>query len=174
MTSRMKFARFSALVVVSIPVLVAALYILGGDYSMVSQRWFVRTLGDVMDWRSRWIAGVDAVDCGAVNPGGNTTVSTDCALQAFSAHRPFSVRYGLKTVDIRMAAGLVGERSGRVYEMVFWGGGPGTDVFRQRVYLNQCPTPVSLRKTPKGRLTCFPLGPRTHEEWTSSWLSDAP
>jgi len=114
---------------------VAAFYLFGGRYSEASQRAFVHTFGDVMEWRSRWIAGWSGVDCGTVPIRGNTTVATDCALQAFALHKPFRVRYELHTYDTAMAAGVVASPNGRIYELVFSGGPPTgvTDVFRQRV-----------------------------------------
>jgi hypothetical protein len=161
--------------VAAITVSMAGFYMLGGGYSVTTQRWFVRTFGDVMDWKSRWIAGKGALNCGTVGIGSNADAATSCALQAFATHRAFRVRYTLKTFDVDMAAGLVGTKNGRIYEIVFWGGESiGTDVIRQRAFLNSCPVPMLLRRTQRGRVTCFPSAPETPRNWTSSWLSDAP
>lgn len=160
----------------AISISIAAFYIFGGSYSTHAQKAFVRTFGDVMDWQSRWIAGRGAVNCGTVPIRGNADAATDCALRAFAAHQPFRVRCGLQTVDTVMAAGVVAAPNARVYEVIFSGGPPTgtTDVIRQRVVVNACPVPATVRRTPKGRVTCFGPGPSTPANWTSSWLSEAP
>jgi len=151
-------------------------YAFGGTYSEHAQNAFVHGFGDVMDWKSRWIAGRDAINCGTVPVRGNPAVATDCALQAFAGHRSFRVRYGLQTFDTLMAAGVVAAPNGRVYELIFSGGPPTgtTDILRQRAVVNPCPVPATLRSTPRGRVSCFDAGRRTAANWTSSWLSEAP
>jgi len=111
-----------------------AFYVFGGrDFHI--QEAFVRTFGDVMEWKSRWIAGWGAVNCGTVPIRGNADAATDCALRAFAAHQPFRVRYGLQTFDTVMAVGVAAAPNGRVYEVIFSGGTPTgtTDLFGQRV-----------------------------------------
>lgn len=164
----------AAVIVVSVSV--AAFYLFGGRYSETAQGAFVHIFGDVMEWRSRLLAGWGAMNCGTVPIRGNADVATDCALRAFASHRPFRVRYGLQTHDTVMAAGVVASPDGRVYELIFSGGPPTgiTDVFRQRVAIDACPVPPSLRRTPKGRISCFDPGPHTPANWTSSWLWEAP
>jgi len=151
-------------------------YAFGGVYSEHAQTAIVHRFGDVMDWKSRWIAGRDAINCGTVPVRGDSATATDCALQAFAVHRSFRVRYGLQTVDTLMAAGVVAAPNGRVYELIFSGGPPtgATDILRQRVAVNLCPVPTTLRRTPRGRVTCFDAGRHTTANWTSSWLSEAP
>jgi hypothetical protein len=146
----------------------------GRDFHI--QEAFVRTFGDVMEWKSRWIAGWGAVNCGTVPIRGNADAATDCALRAFAAHQPFRVRYGLQTFDTVMAVGVAAAPNGRVYEVIFSGGTPTgtTDLFGQRVVTSACTAPVSLRRTPKGRVSCFGPGPKTPANWISSWLSEAP
>lgn len=164
----------AAVIVVSVSI--TAFYQFGGRYSEYAQGIFVRTFGDVMDWRSRWIAGRRSTNCGNVPIYGNADSATECALQAFASHKPFRVRYALKTYDTIMAAGVVAAPDGRVYELIFSGGPPTgiTDIFRQRVAVNACPIPASLRRTLRGRTSCFDQGPHTSANWTSSWLSEAP
>jgi hypothetical protein len=163
-------------VVITLSVSMAAFYLFGGRYSATAQAAFVSTFGDAMEWKSRSIAGWHTLNCGIVAPHGNADAATDCALRAFASHRPFRVRYGLQTYDTVMAAGVVASPDGRAYELIFSGGPPKgtTDVFRQRVAVNPCPVPGSFRKTSKGRVSCFDLGPHTPANWTSSWLSEAP
>ena len=138
--------------------------------SQDAQTAFVRTFGDAMEWKSRWIAGRTAVNCGNVPVRGNPDAATDCALHAFAAHQPFRVRYGLKTMDTVMAVGVVSAPDGRVYEIIFSGVTPtGTvDVFRQRFLVTACPAQALLRRTLRGRVTCAPGDPN---DITFSWLS---
>jgi hypothetical protein len=161
------------IVAVAVSVSIAAFYMFGGSYSASAQGAFVRSFGDVMEWKSRMIAGRHAVNCGIVPVRGNADAATDCALRAFTTHEPFRVRYKLQTMDTVMAAGIVAAPNGRVYEIIFSGGLPNgtTDVIRQRAVVNACPVPASLRRTPNGRVTCFSPGPSTPANWTSSWLS---
>lgn len=162
--------------VIAFSAFIAGFYMFGGRYSEYAQVTFARAFGDIMAWRSRSIAGWGAVNCGVVPIRGIPDTATDCALRALAAHKPFRVRYGLQTYDTVMAAGVVAAPDGRVYELIFSGGSPTgiTDVFRQRVAINACPVPASLRRTPKGRISCFDPMPHNPANWTSSWLSEAP
>jgi hypothetical protein len=173
---RLRPVRKFLVVVIAVSASIAAFYLFGGRYSESAQGAFVHTFGDVMEWRSRSIAGWGAVNCGIVPIRGNADAATDCALRAFASHRPFRVRYGLQTYDTVMATGVVASPDGRVYELIFSGGPPTgiTDVFRQRVAVNTCPVPASLRSTPKGRISCFDPASPTPANWSSSWLSEAP
>ena len=176
MSPRLRTVRRLLVVVIAVSASIAAFYLFGGRYSETAQGAFIQTLGDVMEWKSRSIAGRNALNCGVVPIRGNADAATDCALRAYASHKPFRVRYGLQTYDTVMAAGVVASPDGRVYELIFSGGPPtgGTDVFRQRVAVNTCPVPASLRRTPKGRISCFDPGPHTPANWSSSWLSEAP
>lgn len=133
-----------------------------------AQSEFVKTFGDVMDWKGRWISGRNAVNCGNVSVRLDPKAATDCALVAFAAHKPFRVRYRLQTMDTVMAAGVVSSANGQLYEILFSGGTPTgrTDVFRQRFIVNACQAEASLKRTANGRVTCDPATPII-----SSWLS---
>lgn len=163
--------RWSVIVAAYVCMGIIAFYVFGGRDTGV-QTVFVRSFGDVMEWKSRWIAGWDGVDCGTVPVRGNADAATACALRAFAAHQPFRVRYGLQTMDTVMAAGVVAAPNGRVYEIIFSGGPTGTtDVIRQHAVVNACPVPASLRRIANGRVTCFGPGLSTPANGTSSWLS---
>jgi hypothetical protein len=138
-----------------------------------AQAAFVRTLGDSMEWKSRWISSRNAVNCGSVPVRGNPDAATDCALHAFASHHSFRVRYGLQTMDTVMAVGVVSAPNGHIYEIIFSGGTPtgSVDVFRQRFLVATCPTQALLTRTPRGRVTCAPRDPKNIP---SAWLSEAP
>lgn len=174
MRALLKFGRLLLAFLAILTLFIAILWFF--DLKEPAEDVFVHTFGDVMDWKSRWIAGGGATNCGSVPVRGNVDAATDCALRAFEAHRPFRVRYGLQTMDTVMAAGVVADSKGRVYEMLFSGMSPtGTvDVIRQRVIVKACPTPTSVRRTPRGRVACFAQGDTSPEASISSWLSDAP
>lgn len=163
-------------VVLAVSISIASFYMFGGRYSEYSQEAFARTCGDVMAWRSRSLAGRNAVNCGIVPARGNPDAATDCALKAFASHKAFRVRYGLQTYDTAMAAGVVTAPDGHAYELIFSGGTPTgiTDIFRQRVATHLCAVPTYLRRTPKGRISCFDPDAHTPMNWISSWLWDAP
>jgi hypothetical protein len=173
LSQRLRSALRGLIVTVGVSVSIIAFYMIGGGYSTCAQGAFVRRFGDIMEWKSRFIAGRHAVNCGIVPVRGNADAATNCALRAFAAHEPFRVRYKLQTMDTVMAAGVVAAPNGHLYEIIFSGGLPTgtTDVFRQRAVVNACPDQTSLRRTPNGRVTCFGPGPSTPTNWTSSWLS---
>jgi hypothetical protein len=158
-----KSVRWLVLAIVSVSACLTVLYA-----SEDSQSVFVKTFGDAMEWKSRWIAGRNAVNCGNVPVRGDPEAATDCALRAFAAHDPFRVRYGLQTMDTVMAAGVISSANGQLYEIVFSGGTPTgrTDLFRQRLIVSACQAQALLKRTANGRVTCDPATPII-----SSWLS---
>ena len=162
-----KKTRWFVLAIVSVS---ACLSVLCGSED--AQSVFVKTFGDSMEWKIRWISGPNAVNCGNVAVRRDPEVATDCVLRAFAAHEPFRVRYGLQTMDTVMAAGVVSSANGQLYEILFSGGAPTgrIDVFRQRFLVHACPAQASLKRTPKGRVTCDPAPNDT----ISSWLSEVP
>jgi hypothetical protein len=105
MSSPRRLVRLLLIALATATFSITGLYVFGGGYSETAQRWFIGTFGDAMEWRSRWIAGNGAINCGTVRIGGSADGATGCALQAFAEHRHFRVRYTIKTVDIGMAAG---------------------------------------------------------------------
>ena len=135
-----------------------------------AQSEFVKTFGDAMEWKGRWISGRSAVNCGNVPVRRDPEAATDCALRAFAAHKPFRVRYGLQTMDTVMAAGVISSDKGQLYEILFSGGTPTgrIDVFRQRLLVNACQAHASLKRTANERVTCDPATP---DSIISSWLS---
>lgn len=120
---------------------------------------------DAMEKRTSRMAGPKAVDCGHVDASKSPKDATDCAQGAFLQHKPFRVRYDLQGIDSDVAAGLVLTPQGKLFAIFFDGdpyGGGGTSEQNQRVYVQLCPKPVSVRVTPSGRLSCFSTQPRGH------------
>ncbi len=174
MKGLMRRFELRGLAIVTALVMVSLIFFyVSGNRDSGIQGAFIHRFGDAMEWKSRWISGRNAIDCGIVPVRGDSQAATDCALRAFSSRKAFRIRYGLQTMDTVMAVGVVSSSNGQLYEILFSGGAPtGTiDVFRQRFFMNACATQASLRKTPKGRVSCFPASP---DNRVSSWLSDAP
>jgi hypothetical protein len=118
--------------------------------------------GDAMDWRSRSLAGWNAVNCGTVSTHGDPAGATSCALKAQSVGRPFRVRYNIIGMDSDIAAGLVRTPDGHLYGIGFNGnifGQGGTSLRLQRVGQKPCPEPLHLYVNPRGRLNCFEQRP---------------
>ena len=110
--------------------------------------------GDALDQAMKKLAPW-ATDCGRVPVRGNPEAATRCALDAFAAKRSFRVRYAMQGIDSNVAIGLVAASDGRVTALAFDDGGH----WRQPVYQWQCPVPVVLFRSSKGRLNCFPPDP---------------
>lgn len=110
--------------------------------------------GDALDRAMKKLAPW-ATDCGRVPVRANPEAANRCALDAFAAKRSFRVRYEMQGIDSHPAIGLVGSSDGRVTALAFDDGGH----WRLPVYQWQCPVPVVLFRSPKGRLNCFPPDP---------------
>ncbi|MGH9812717.1 MAG: hypothetical protein ACRD4T_06220 [Candidatus Acidiferrales bacterium] len=110
--------------------------------------------GDALDQEMKKLVPW-ATDCGRVPIRGNPEAATRCALDAFAAKRSFRVRYDLQGIDSFPAIGLAGNSDGSVTLLAFDSGGH----WRQPVYQWQCPAPIVLFRSSKGRLNCFPPDP---------------
>jgi hypothetical protein len=118
--------------------------------------------GDAMDWRSRSLAGGNAINCGTVSTHGDPAPATSCGLKAQSEGQPFRVRYNIIGIDSDVAAGLVRTPDGQLYAIGFTGnifGQGGTSLRLQRVGQKPCPEPLHLYVNPSGRLNCFEQRP---------------
>ena len=116
---------------------------------------------DNLDRRLSEIAQ-SGTDCGRVNVRQNPKGASDCAVKAFHAHQPFRVRFDLQGIDSSVAVGFAGTEQGDVIAFFFDGdpaGKEGTSATRQSVSGRKCPKPVTLFKSPEGRLECFPPDP---------------
>jgi len=115
---------------------------------------------DLLERRTQQLAGPNAVDCGRVTPRAEPKKSTDCALAANQAGKPFRVRYDMQGIDSYVAVAFVRLPDGTVealnYDSDPMGGGSRA---HEVVGIRQCPAPVHLYATPKGHLTCFPPKP---------------
>ena len=175
MKGLMRRFELRGLAIVTALVMVSLIFFyVSGNAIRGSRRACIHRFGDAMEWKSRWISGRNAIDCGIVPVRGDSQAAD---LIARCVHFRRARRLGLgtdsRTMDTVMAVGVVSSSNGQLYEILFSGGAPtGTiDVFRQRFFMNACATQASLRKTPKGRVSCFPASP---DNRVSSWLSDAP
>ena len=103
-----------------------------------------------------------ALNCNSAELRQERDAWSDCALNAFAQRHPFYVRYGLQGIDSEVAVGLAGDAQGKVYFVAYdslgWqseGLPEGAQVTDDKhIYTEPCASPVTLRKTRTGRLTC--------------------
>jgi hypothetical protein len=127
---------------------------------------------DAMEDGSSKLAGPQAIDCGRVGIRKDPKVATDCALSAFSAGKPFRVRYDFQNIDSSVAAGLLRTADGKLYGMIFDSAGMtegGVSKELRYFITTPCPNPVHVWVTKNGRLNCFP--PRANGNLMSSTFS---
>lgn len=105
---------------------------------------------DLLEKQTQQLAGVKAVDCGRVAWRAEPKKSTDCALAANRAEKPFRVRYDMPGIDSAVAMAYVRLPDGTVEALSY-------DSNPEVVATSKCPAPVHLYATPRGHLTCFPL-----------------
>jgi hypothetical protein len=117
----------------------------------------VRNIGDAMDWRSHFLAGLGSVNCGRVGVRESTSSATQCALEANAKARPFRVIYNIQGFDESVAGGIVRTPHGRLLALSYYGcpSGCGFSLLQQRVHVASCPQPYHLYVNPKGRINCF-------------------
>ena len=114
-------------------------------------------LGDAMDWKSHYLAGLRGVNCGRVKIGGDASAATQCALQADAGAKAFRVIYDIQGFDANVAGGIVRTSSGRLLALSYDScpSGCGFSLLQQRVHVAACPQPFRLYVNPKGRINCF-------------------
>jgi|SRR5580704_968742 hypothetical protein len=114
-------------------------------------------IGDLMDWKARYLTGSLGVNCGRVKVGNDATTATQCALKANAGGRPFRVAYEIQGYDALVAGGIVRRPDGRVFALSYDScpSGCGFDLFQQSVDVTPCPQPYHLYVNPKGRINCF-------------------
>jgi len=117
----------------------------------------VPIMGDAMDWRSHYLAGVWSTDCGRVKVRGDATSATECAQKANAVGKPFRVRYNIQGIDSWIADGIVRTPDGKLFALSFDSCpmGCGFSLMRQRVSVKPCPEPVRLYVNSDGRIDCF-------------------
>jgi hypothetical protein len=121
----------------------------------------VPVLDDAMDWRTRHLAGWQAVDCGRVKIGQDAAAASQCALKAQSDGRPFRVVYNILGYDSGVAGAIVRTPRGQLLALSYDScpsGCGGTSLLLQRVSVNRCPEPYHLNLNPKARLNCYQAG----------------
>jgi hypothetical protein len=114
-------------------------------------------IGDLMDWKSRYLSGAHGVDCGRVRVGADASLATQCALKADSEAKPFRVIYEIQGFDSLVAGGVLRTPDGKLLALSYIGcpSGCGYSIFDQRVSVKLCPQPFHLYVNPKGRINCF-------------------
>jgi hypothetical protein len=127
-----------------------------GIANFLSQR-LRPNIGDLMDWKSRYLAGFRGVNCGRVKVGQDATSATQCALKANANGQPFRVVYEIQGYDSIVAGGIVKRPDGRIFALSFDSclSGCSYDLFKQSVAITPCPQPYHLYVNPKGRINCF-------------------
>ena len=115
--------------------------------------------------------GGRALNCGWVGIEQSPDSASDCALSAYARKSPFYVRYNLQGIDSQVSAGLAGDAEGKVYFVEYDSMGWETEGMAREakvtdgkhIYTVPCPSPISLKKTRTGRLTCAKSDPNaTH------------
>ena len=123
-----------------------------------SLSWRLRPkIGDLMDWKGRYLTGSRGVNCGRVKVGNDATSATQCALKADADGKPFRVTYEIQGYDAIVAGGIVRRPDGRVFALSYDScpSGCGFDLFEQSVKVTPCPQPYHLYVNPKSRINCF-------------------
>ena len=141
-----------AAVVIAVLLLLAILALADGHGPYLARQAFVDAIGDKLDWKSRSLAGPDAVNCGRVDRGHFADDANRCVRASQAAGKPFRVRYGVEIIDSDIHAGLVRTPQGHLYEIIL--SLDRSSLFRQRIVEQECTG--ELRVTYGGRLTCLP------------------
>jgi hypothetical protein len=117
----------------------------------------VAVLGDAMDWKSHYLAGLHSVNCGRVRISGDASVATECALDADAKGRPFRVAYQVQGLDSIVVVGIVSTPRGKLLALNYDScpSGCGFSLLQQRVTVSSCPEPFHLYVNEKGRINCF-------------------
>ena len=118
---------------------------------------------EVMDQRLAILAGKDAINCGSSPVKGNPEGVNRCARDAFRRHKAFYVRYWFQGIDAEISDGLAFDGSGAGYGVVFDSMGFSDEGLKKgasmpdgsHTVVLRCPSPVKLRKTRTGTLSCF-------------------
>jgi hypothetical protein len=123
-------------------------------YRLRLRQWTWRVFGDPLDWEARRIAGLHAVDCGALGKDAREANRiAACISTARLDHRGFRTRFNVCGMDSCGAEGLVGSPDGAVYQL-------SLDVAHGSVTLKRraCPSPLGLGQADFGNfyLYCLP------------------
>lgn len=114
-------------------------------------------IGDAMDWKSLYFAGLSSVNCGRVKIRGDASLATQCALQADAKAQSFRVIYDVQGIDSIVAGGIVRTPGGALLALSYDScpSGCGFSLLHQQVQVAPCPQPYHLYINPKGRINCF-------------------
>jgi hypothetical protein len=113
----------------------------------------------------RDFAGDNAMDCGRVRVHADPNTTTDCVLKAAAEKRPFFARYDVMGIDSEVSGAIAGDAKGKVYSMQYDSMGwirDGLPDPPKAFYLDgghvialPCPSPLKLKRSKSGRVTCF-------------------
>jgi hypothetical protein len=112
------------------------------------------------------LAGQGATDCGHVRPRTDRKPSSECVLKSFENHRAFYVLYDTQEfhIDSHIIGGLVGDKSGNLYDVEFSSRGWSTEGLSSgtqlldggHIFVEPCSKPITLSKSFDKGLTCIP------------------
>jgi hypothetical protein len=147
--------RWRLILWVFVPIVVFLALLLSGSMGLTYRLALV--IGDAMEWKSHYLAGLSSVNCGRVKIREDASSATQCALQAYAKTQPFRVIYDVQGIDSIVAGGIVRTPEGALlalsYDSCPWG--CGFSLLQQRVQVTPCPQPYHLYVNPKGRINCF-------------------
>ncbi len=137
----------------SVPVALIVVAALNGPRSI---RLISHLVPELIEVRSKELAGRDGINCGRVSVRGNPKQATDCALAANQAGKPFRVIYNRMGFDSSIAVAIVRTPSGAVTSLFYDSDPTGAGIrFFQVIDSKPCPVPVHLWVNPSGRINCF-------------------
>lgn len=116
--------------------------------------------------RLRQLAGWNATNCGILKPGSNANESNTCVLKAYTDQKPFFVVYDTQEnrTDTTLIDAMASDKSGNLYDLEYvsrrWhsqdlpaAAKMSDDRF---VFIEICPTPITINKSIYKGLTCSP------------------
>jgi hypothetical protein len=117
----------------------------------------VPVVGDAMDWKSHYLAGLRSTNCGRVKIRGDASKATQCALEKNAKGHAFRVIYEIQGIDSMVAGGIVRTSGGKILTLSYDScpSGCGFSLLQQRVSVGSCPQPYHLYVNPKSRLNCY-------------------
>jgi hypothetical protein len=141
----------TAMIVLVVLLAVGVFGLAAGRGPYILRQAFLDLVGDKLDWQSRWISGMGAVNCGYVEVGHDARAANGCVRAAFASGKAFRVRYGVESFDAEIDTALARSPQGRLYVLTTL---YRSELLRQHVRLQDCRT--ELHETYGGRLSCLP------------------
>lgn len=106
----------------------------------------VPVVGDAMDWKSHYLAGLRSANCGRVKIRGDASKATQCALEENAKGRPFRVIYQIQGFDSIVAGGIVRTPAGKLLALSYDScpSGCGFSLLQQRVSVGSFQNPIAF------------------------------